>query len=987
MLKKMFGNGETPFIYLGRSAPSNLDIDPYGVIKNYNNLFSNDSPNSLIKAIEARFNRLKVKNTYLRNCKVTVIPNFVNMTNYDDENYCKINKLTYGNTFLVNGEFFEYDEETKEEVPVNPLSMELFTIPALTSKYSFICNGTESSLISQMFKSKAVYIDTNYDSLKCKNNILIEFNGNMNNKFTKLKFEVFSNNKCYITIKNDNTYEVINCNSINSYFSGKVSSKYKFDDEESSEHHIDLIGSCVFNYELSDTHKSIINYITDKEFSEYWILDLVNELKEISDNESLNYKLNKNALAFKELEIVDKYILREMKGAINTCIRLRTAKEFTDSYFLNKRKLQKDINKLFLVNPDSNFLDDLNPVAEVSHKRRINYVLDNPTNSDRDYHETYNHKICCIETPEGQNIGLSLNFALGFDNKESKNTILGASSSMIPFVENDDANRCLMGSSMLKQSLPLKFNNPPKVLTEMNRVLFNTHWSVTRARATGVVTSITTQNLQITSEDGLIHNHKLVNKYRSNIKTSYESTWSVMLGETINKGQSISQNKFFKSGYYTNGKSLLVSYQPYKGYNFDDSIVISRSASYALTADLIDMLELHFNDVNKFPSSTLISNYELDSDLIFSYDHIKTNYLADESIFTYLKLNNHDLTEFSSKTLKRDEFYVVDHLKFKYDCELLDLRLFINNNGTVEMLHRKLTNNDEVVKVQLLLKYSKEVKEGDKLSGQHGNKGVVSKIVEDEFMPKLPCGKNIDVILNTMGIPSRMNPGQLKEAWLGLVSEEVKTKLATHPHYLIEFLQYLKDHIAIYTPLITELIELCNTDLQEVVDRMISNEVSFLCPQYDSISLDEIEKLLEFTGLSPEGAYHLDYYDDEEEKWKTTYSKVDVGYANILRLKHKVVDKFRIRSIGYNDHEYTDINNGGNRVGEMEFWALEAHGANSIINEFTNILSSNKTNKKILYSQLLSGQVDSSKFNGSNDTLASMNYYMNIMGYDICKKD
>lgn len=987
MLEQEFSLGHTPTIYLGRNAPANLNIDPYGIVKNYNNLFDYESSNSLIRAIEDRFNRLKVKNTYLRNCKVTVIPNFINLTNYDDENYCKINKLTYGNKFIINGEFYEVDDETKEETLLNPLGMELFTIPALTSKYSFICNGTESSLISQMFKTKVVYIDTSYDSLKCKNNILMEFNGNMNNKFTKLKVEVFSNSKVYVTISNDSTYEVINGSSINSYFSGKLSDKFVTNDEEVNTNHVDLIGTCVFNYELGDTHKSIINYITEKEYDEYWLIDLINELKEISNNESLNYKLNKNALAFKELELIDKYILREMKGIINACIRLRTAKEFTDSYFLNKRKLQKDINKLFLVNPDSNFLDDLNPVSEVSHKRRINYVLDNPTNSDRDYHETYNHKICCIETPEGQNIGLSLNFAIGFDNPESKNTILGASSSMIPFVENDDANRCLMGSSMLKQSLPLKYNNIPKVMTEMNKVLYNTHWSITRARATGTVTSITNQNLQITDSEGLIHNHKLVSKYKSNIKTSYESWWSVELGDNVVEGQAISNNHFFKDGSYTNGRSLLVSYQPYKGLNFDDSIVISESASKELTAELIDMIEINFNDVNKFPSSSIISNYELDSELIFDYDKVKEDYPAGESIFTYLKLNNHDLTEFSSKTLKRDEFYVVENTTYKYDCKLLDLRLFINNNGNIEMLNRKYTNNDEIIKVQLLLSYSKEVEEGDKLSGQHGNKGVVSKIVPDEFMPKLPCGKNVDVILNTMGIPSRMNPGQLKETWLGLVSDKVKSLISYNPSYLINFLIFLKDHTSVYKPLIDELIDLCNKDINAVVNKMVSSEVSFLCPQYDSISLDEIEQLLEFVGLSPDGAYHLEYYDEFTESWKSTYAKVNVGYSNILRLKHKVADKFRIRSIGYNDHEYTDKNNGGNRVGEMEFWALEAHGASSIINEFTNILSSNKTNKKILYSQLLSGQVDSSKFNGNNDTLANLNYYMNILGYDICKKD
>ncbi|MGV2392904.1 UNVERIFIED_CONTAM: DNA-directed RNA polymerase subunit beta [Campylobacter lari] len=635
-----------------------------------------------------------------------------------------------------------------------------------------------------------------------------------------------------------------------------------------------------------------------------------------------------------------------------------TAKEpekVTPKNITNNKLVSNQMKTFFNSSKLSQFMDQINPLAEISNERRITSLGPGGLNRDtaqfevRDVHATHYGRICPIETPEGPNIGLILNLAIyagvndygflqtpyfkvnngvvdysqpeyltaadefGFniaqstvhidDNnriideyltmRKNYNYIIGtpkdvdyievASRQMvsvaagcIPFLENDDANRALMGSNMQRQSVPLLETEAPFVATGTEADIAKYSSANFRAKQDGVVEYVDGSKIKIRNKKGTLDTYNLKTFQRSNQDTVIHQRPLVKIGQEISKGDLLVDGSSFKNGELSLGKNLLVAFTTYKGYNYEDAVILNERLvkNDILTSIHIEEQTIQFRTskagvdelTRELPNVSKHSIRHLDErGIVLVGSEVTPGDVLVGRVSPKGDDNPSQEEKLLSAVLGQRQMNVKD----------TSLKVKNGHNGTVigvEILSRENKDQledgiDKIVKVSIAVK--RKIRVGDKMSGRHGNKGVVSIILPEEDMPHLEDGTPVDVMLNPQGVPSRMNIGQVLEIHLGMAARKLGCK--------------------------------------------------FVTPVFDGIKKEDINAAIEEAGLPLSGKQILIDPITGEKIDKP----VSVGVMYMLKLNHMVDDKMHARSVG----PYSLITqqplggksqNGGQRFGEME---------------------------------------------------------------------
>jgi DNA-directed RNA polymerase subunit beta len=732
----------------------------------------------------------------------------------------------------------------------------------------------------------------------------------------------------------------------------------------------------VMNLQLEDIINTII-YLTK----------IVEGVYNIDDEDHLS---NRRVRAVGELlyNELKRGFLRMQKIALEK-MNTNEAEQIDPAELIGSRPITSVLNEFFGTSQLSQFMDQTNPLTELTHKRRINALgkgglsRDRAGSKVRDVHTSHYGRLCPIETPEGQNIGLILSLTtfskpneFGYletpylkvengcitqkvefltaieeeryyiaqsiepreKNGELKNEFIDArhngeyisvhktkidyidlsprqlvsiSTALIPFLEHNDANRALMGSNMQRQAIPLLFPQSPYVGTGVEQRVAQDSGIILFAKRAGKVISISNSEIIIEPEgkksDNDLDKYKLIKYLRTNQDTVYNQRPIVKPGEKVKHGQPLTDGPAAADGELALGVNLKVAFIPWYGYNFEDAIVLSEKVvkEDLLTSIHIKEFQIDVRDT-KLGSEKITrdipncSDRDLkdldDSGIIRTGAFVTSNSIlvgkvtpkGHEELFPEYKLFKSIFGEKASEV--RDTSLRVPHGVEGYILDVVRL-----TKQDVDDLENGV---EEVVKVYVATK--RKIQVGDKLSGRHGNKGVISIVLPEEDMPFLPDGTPVDIVLNPLGVPSRMNLGQIFETALGWACETANKKVAV--------------------------------------------------PVFESPDFEEIQEFLKDYGLPITSKTPL--FDGKTgDKF---INDVLVGNIYILKLNHMVEDKVHARSTG----NYSLVTQqplggkaqfGGQRLGEMEVWALEAYGAAATLHEFLTQKSDDRTGRNNMY--------------------------------------
>jgi len=851
-----------------------------------------------------------------------------------------------------------------------------------------------------------------------------------------------------------------------------------------------------------------------------YLIELINSKAEIDDIDHLSNRRLRTV--GEQLSAQFGVGLARMARTIRERMNVRDNEVFTPIDLINAKTLSSVINSFFGTNQLSQFMDQTNPLAEITHKRRLSALGPGGLSRERagfevrDVHYTHYGRLCPIETPEGPNIGLISSLAvyakvngMGFietpyrkiengkldihgepiylsaEEEEGKlisqatinvaedgtildekivakedadfpvvspseldyadvapNQIASISASLIPFLEHDDANRALMGSNMMRQAVPLLRPEAPIVGTGLERQVATDSRVLINAEGEGVVEYVDARKIVIkydrTDEERLISfdtdekTYNLIKFRKTNQSTSINLKPIVRRGDRVTKGQVLCEGYATENGELALGRNLQVAFMPWKGYNFEDAIVIServvrddiftsihiddytlevrdtKLGSEELTNDIPNVSEEATKDLDEngmirigadvkpgdiligkitpkgesdptpeekllraifgdkagdvkdasLKASPSLSGVVLDKKLfaravkdkrkrskdkedialLETQFEVKFNELKDilvDKLFTIVNGKTsqgvmNDLGEevlpkgkkFTQKMLYAIEDFshltkgqwttdehtnkLIADLIHNYKIKLNDLQGVLRREKFMISVGDELPSGIlKLAKVYIAKK--RKLRVGDKMAGRHGNKGIVAKIVRDEDMPFLEDGTPVDIVLNPLGVPSRMNIGQIYETVLGWAGKKLGKKFAT--------------------------------------------------PIFDGASLDEINKLTDEAGIPRFGHTYL-YDGGTGDRFD---QKATVGVIYMLKLGHMVDDKMHARSIG----PYSLITQqplggkalfGGQRFGEMEVWALEAYGASSILREILTVKSDDVIGRAKTYEAIVKGE-------------------------------
>ena len=661
---------------------------------------------------------------------------------------------------------------------------------------------------------------------------------------------------------------------------------------------------------------------------------------------------------------------------------------------LNTKFLYSTIMDFFASGQLSQFMDQSNPLSELTHKRRISSLgpgglsRDRATFDVRDVHNSHYGRICPIETPEGPNIGLIVSLATyakinkyGFietpyvrvekgkllldkidylsyceeskyfiaqahtqinkDNEISSDEVvcrygqgeeiihvkkekveyidvspkqlISVSSSLIPFLEHDDANRALTGSNMQRQAVPLIETEAPFIGTGMEAKAALDSGALVVAKENGEVKEVDANSIILKTPAGKEKKYDLMNFVRSNHAMCMNQKPLVSQGDKIKKGDVLADGPSTDRGDLSIGKNVLIAFMPWRGYNFEDAILISERLVRDDTFTSIHMEEYDIEERNtklgdeeitrEIPNASEDSLKDLDDNGII---RIGASVKAGDILVGKITPKGESDPPAEEKLLR-----AIFGEKAR-DVRDSSLRLPHGAKGVVvDIVELSKENSSElpigvnkIIKVYIAEK--RKVTVGDKMCGRHGNKGVVSKILPIEDMPFLADGTPVDVLLNPIGVPSRMNIGQVLETHLGWAA----AKLGIH----------------------------------------------FATPAFDGASEKEIKHYLKEAGIDDDGKAIL--YDGRSGK--SFDNKVTVGHMYMLKLHHLVEDKMHARAIGpYSLVTQQPLGGkaqfGGQRLGEMEVWSLEAYGASNILREMLTIKSDDIMGRTKTYEAIVKG--------------------------------
>ncbi len=642
----------------------------------------------------------------------------------------------------------------------------------------------------------------------------------------------------------------------------------------------------------------------------------------------------------------------------------------------------------------SQFMDQVNPLAELTHKRRLNALGPGGLSRDRagfevrDVHYTHYGRMCPIETPEGPNIGLIVSLAnytrvndYGFleapyvkvvdgvathdveylsamdedkyyiaqsstavnengviaadqiscrhrgdyttrSPKEvqymdvSPKQIISVSASLIPFLEHDDANRALMGSNMQRQAVPLVFPEPPRVGTGMEGKCAYDSGVLIKAKRAGKVEYVSAEKIVIVpDEDSSARDEYFLLKYqRTNQDTCYHQRPVVQLGQKVAAGQSLADGPATYHGELALGRNILVGFVPWNGYNYEDAILISQRV---VKEDMFT--SIHIKEFVTEVRETKLGPEKLTRDIPNISEKCIDNLDSEGIIRIGAKVRSGDIligkVTPKSETETTPEFKLLNSIFGEKAREVRDSSLRVPHGveGTiidVQRLRRTEGDDlnpgvDEVVKVLIATK--RKLREGDKMAGRHGNKGIVARILPEEDMPYMEDGTPLDICLNPLGVPSRMNIGQIMESELGLAAK-----------YLDKW---------------------------------------FESPVFQSPTNEQIGEKLAEAGFPVNSKVVL-----RDGRTGIPFDNpVFVGVIYFMKLHHLVDDKMHARSTGpYSLVTQQPLGGkaqfGGQRLGEMEVWALEAYGAANTLQELLTIKSDDMNGRSKIYESIVKGE-------------------------------
>lgn len=686
--------------------------------------------------------------------------------------------------------------------------------------------------------------------------------------------------------------------------------------------------------------------------------------------------------------------LSKMGKMVKEKMTVQDSETLTSQSLLNTRPLNALILDFFGSGQLSQFMDQSNPLAELTHKRRISALGPGGLSRERagfevrDVHDSHYGRICPIETPEGPNIGLIGSLAIyakinkyGFietpyvkvvngkadfdqidylaaDEEEglfiaqadtkigedgallgdvvcrfgheivgisgekvdyldiSPKQVVSVSAGLIPFLEHDDANRALMGSNMQRQAVPLLRTEAPYIGTGLERKVAVDSGAVVISKTDGKVVYVDAQKIIIEDPEGKEHKYRMLNFERSNQSMCLHQTPLVSPGEEVKAGGVIADGPATRGGDLALGRNILMAFMPWEGYNYEDAILISD--------------RLRKDDVF---TSIHVEEYEIEARNTKLGDEEITREIPNISEEALRKLDSKGIITIGSevgpgdilvgKTAPKGETEPPAEEKLlraifgekARDVRDTSLRMPHGSKGTVvEILELSRENGDELKAgvnkaIRVLVAEKRKITVGDKMSGRHGNKGVVSRVLPAEDMPFLADGTHLDVVLNPLGVPSRMNIGQVLEVHLGMAMGNYNggTHIAT--------------------------------------------------PVFDGASEEQVKDYLEKLGFPRSGK--VDLYDGRTgEKFD---NPVTVGRMYMLKLHHLVEDKMHARAIGpYSLVTQQPLGGkaqfGGQRLGEMEVWALEAYGASNILQEMLTVKSDDVTGRTKTYEAIIKGE-------------------------------
>ena len=669
--------------------------------------------------------------------------------------------------------------------------------------------------------------------------------------------------------------------------------------------------------------------------------------------------------------------------------------EATPTSLINIRPVSSAIREFFGSSQLSQFMDQPNPIAELTHKRKLSALGPGGLNRERagfevrDVHHSHYGRMCPIETPEGQNIGLitslssyakvneygfieapyrKVDKATGkvtdhvdylaadeedkyvvaqanepldeegrFVNKRvtcryrdlikeydsskvdymdvSPQQLVSIATSLIPFLENDDANRALMGSNMQRQAVPLLRPESPIVGTGIEYRVAHDSGVCTLAGEDGVVTYVSADLIKVKGDDGIEREYGLQKFVRSNQGTCINQKPVVKKGEVVKKGDTLADGPSTENGELALGRNILIGFMTWEGYNYEDAILISEELVKhdVFTSIHIEEYELECRD-------TRLGEEQITRDIPNVSEDLLKNLDENGIVMVGAEVRSGDylvgkVTPKGETELTPEE-RLLRAIFGEKAREVRDVSLKVPNGEGGTVVDVKIftrANKDELnpgvnMMVRVYIAQKRKIGVGDKMAGRHGNKGVISRVLPKEDMPFLADGTPLQIVLNPLGVPSRMNIGQVLEVHLGLVANMLGIKVAT--------------------------------------------------PVFDGATETDIQQMFRENKIPEHGK--LTVYDGRTgEKFE---NPVTVGYMYMLKLIHLVDDKIHARSVGpYSLVTQQPLGGkaqfGGQRFGEMEVWALEAYGAANILQEMLTVKSDDIMGRQKIFDSIIKSNV------------------------------
>ena len=692
--------------------------------------------------------------------------------------------------------------------------------------------------------------------------------------------------------------------------------------------------------------------------------------------------------------------LSRMERVVKERMSIQEAEGITPSSLINIRPVTAAIKEFFGSSQLSQFMDQTNPLSELTHKRRLSALGPGGLTRERagmevrDVHYSHYGRMCPIETPEGPNIGLINSLSsyakvneFGFietpyrkvvaveidgitkyevkdeiryltADEEDKYVVAQASSdldedgclqqnvvvrhrgenlivdpekvdfvdvspkqivsvatSCIPFLEHDDANRALMGANMQRQAIPLLIPEAPFVGTGMEYVAAKDSGQAVVAYNDGIIEYVDSREIRIRREsDGGLDRYPLVKFVRSNQSTVLSQRPIIALGDRVTAGEVLADSSSMDNGELALGRNVVVAFMTWNGYNYEDAIIMSERLvkDDVYTSVHIEEYELEARDTKLGPEEITRDIPGVGEDALKNLDDrgiIRIGSEVKEDDILVGKVTAKGQTELTA------EERLLHAIFGEKAREVRDTSLRVPHGGDgivhdVKYFSRKRGDElspgvNEVIRIYIVQK--RKIHEGDKMAGRHGNKGVISKILPEEDMPYMPDGTPVDIMLNPLGVPSRMNIGQILEIHLGMAAKKLGIHVAT--------------------------------------------------PVFDGVKNEDLESIIAEAGMDKDAKTVL--YDGRTgDKFD---NKVSVGVMYMIKLAHMVDDKLHARSIGpYSLVTQQPLGGkaqfGGQRFGEMEVWALEAYGAAYTLQEILTVKSDDITGRVKTYEAIVRGE-------------------------------